>query len=68
MIGDGQEHTCSGCYEIIATYDPEAYQRGKYYYHSKGHENLHVSRNSNAFLKAEGQHSREVSREGRFDS
>jgi hypothetical protein len=29
---------------------------------------LHVSRNSNAFLKAEGQHSREVSREGRFDS
>ena len=55
MIGDGQEHVCSGCYEIIATHDPEAFQRGKYYYHSAAHEDMHASRSRNRFLSANGQ-------------
>ncbi len=57
MIGDAKEHICSGCYEVIATHDPEAYQQGTFYYHSKAHEDRHVSRTWNAFLKAEGGHS-----------
>ena len=63
MIGDAQEHICSGCYAVIASHEPEAYQRGTFYYHSKAHEHWHISRNGNAFLKAEGEHSREVFRE-----
>jgi hypothetical protein len=58
MIGDAKEHVCSGCYEVIATHDPEAYQQGSFYYHSKAHEDRHVSRNWNAFRKAEGENSR----------
>ncbi len=63
MIADAKEHICSGCYEVIASHDPEAYQRGIFYYHSKPHEDRHVSRNWNAFLKAEGELSRGVFRE-----
>ena len=63
MIGDAKEHICSGCYEVIASHEPEAYQRGTFYYHSKAHEDRHVSRNWNAFLKAEEEHSRGVFRE-----
>lgn len=35
MIADAKEHICSGCYEVIASHDPEAYQQGTFYYHSK---------------------------------
>ena len=54
MIGDGKEHVCSGCYEIIATHDPEAYQSGKYYYHSGAHETMHASRSRNGVLSSQG--------------
>ena len=64
MIGDAKEHICSGCYQVIASHDPEAYQQGTYYYHSKSHEDRHASRNWNVFLEAEGRHSRELIREG----
>jgi hypothetical protein len=63
MIGDAIEHICSGCYEVIASHDPEAYQRGTFYYHSKSHEDRHVSRNAKALLNAEVEHSQEVFRE-----
>jgi hypothetical protein len=63
MIADAKEHICCGCYEVIASHDPEAYQQGTFYYHSKAPEDRPVSRNWNAFLKAEGEHSREVFRE-----
>ena len=63
MIGDAKEHVCSGCYEIIASHDPEAYQQGEFYYHSKSHEDRHASRNWNTFLKTEGEHSREMFRD-----
>jgi len=63
MVEDAKEHICSGCYEVIASHDPEAYQHGAFYYHSKAHEDRHVSRNWNAFLKSEAEHSREVIRE-----
>jgi hypothetical protein len=52
MIGDGKEHVCSGCYEIIATHDPEAYQSGAFYYHSNGHEEMHASRSRGGFVRA----------------
>ncbi len=64
MIGDGQEHVCSGCYEIIATHDPEAYQQGKYYYHSGAHEEMHAARNRIAFAGRKGQVTQEISLEG----
>jgi hypothetical protein len=54
MIGDGKEHVCSGCYEIIATHDPEAYQSGKFYYHSSAHETMHSSRSRNRLLSSQG--------------
>ena len=60
MIGDAIEHVCSGCYEVIASHDPEAYQRGTFYYHSKAHEGWHHSRTGDIVPKAEGEHSREV--------
>jgi hypothetical protein len=63
MVGDAKEHICSGCFEIIASHDPEAYQQGAFYYHSKAHEDMHASRNWNDFLKAEGKHSRRAFRE-----
>jgi len=43
MIGDSKEHVCAGRYEVIATHDPEAYQQGQFFYHSKAHEDRHVS-------------------------
>jgi hypothetical protein len=60
MIGDAKEHVCSGCYEIIAPHDPEAYQEGTFYYHSRAHKDKHVFPNWNASLETEGEHSREV--------
>jgi hypothetical protein len=63
MIGDGEEHICNGCYAIIATHEPEAYQIGTFYYHSKAHEDMHNFRNWNTFLKVEGQHARDEFRE-----
>ncbi|MBZ5642085.1 MAG: hypothetical protein LAO19_04945 [Acidobacteriia bacterium] len=63
MVGDAKVHICSGCNEIIAPYDPEAYQEGTFYYHSKAHEDMHASRDWNDFLKAEGKHSRRMVRE-----
>jgi hypothetical protein len=63
MVGDAKEHICSGCYEVIASHDPEAYQRGTFHYHSKAHENWHVFRNGDVFLKAEQEHSQEVFQE-----
>ena len=63
MVGDGKEHICSGCHEVIATHEPEAYQRGAFYYHSKAHEGRHASRNGNAFHKLESGHSLEGFRE-----
>jgi hypothetical protein len=61
MIGDAKEHICSGCYQVIASHDPEAYQEGIFYYHSKAHEDMHVSRK--VFQKPERKDSREVSSE-----
>lgn len=63
MIGDAKEHVCSGCYQVIAPQDPEAYQQGDYFYHSKAHEDKHVSRAWRAFLKSEAENSRAVLRE-----
>ena len=63
MIGDGKEHICSGCREIIAPAEPEAYQDGDFYYHSKAHEDMHASRNWDVFLKAEHQNSHKMFRE-----
>jgi hypothetical protein len=44
MIRDGKEHICSGCFQVIASHDPEAYRRGEFYYHSAYHEVMHRSR------------------------
>jgi hypothetical protein len=63
MIGDAKEHVCSGCYQVIAPHDPEAYQQGRFFYHCKAHEDRHVSRDWNAFLKSEGENSRAAFRE-----
>jgi uncharacterized protein (DUF169 family) len=63
MVGDAKEHICSGCYEIIAPHEPEAYQEGAFYYHSKAYEDMHVSRNWNDFLKVESENSHKVFRE-----
>jgi hypothetical protein len=60
MIGDGKEHVCSGCYEIIATHDPEAFQRGNFYYHSAAHEDRHAARSRNRFPSANGQQAQEA--------
>jgi hypothetical protein len=64
MIGDGREHVCSGCYEIIATHDPEAFQRGSFYYHSGAHEDMHAARSRNRFLSSNGQQPQEALPEG----
>jgi hypothetical protein len=63
MIGDAKEHICSGCYQVIAPHDPEAYQQGDFFYHSKAHEDKHVAREWNVFLKSEAENSRAVLRE-----
>ena len=63
MIGDAKEHVCSGCYQVIAPHDPEAYQLGSFFYHSKAHEDRHVSRDWNAFLKSEAENTRAALRE-----
>ena len=63
MVGDAKEHICSGCYGVIAPHEPEAYQEGAFYYHSKAHEDMHVSRSWNVFLRAERENSRKVFRE-----
>ena len=63
VIGDAKEHVCSGCYQVIAPHDTEAYQQGNFFYHSKAHEDKHVSRDWNAFLKSEGENSRVAFRE-----
>jgi hypothetical protein len=63
MIGDAKEHICSGCYEVIATHDPEAYQQGTFYYHSKAHEEMHMSRNWNAFPRSDTRRAAKVLQE-----
>jgi hypothetical protein len=63
MIGDAKEHICSGCYQVIAPHDPEAYQLGSFFYHSKAHEDRHVSRDWNAFLRSEAENTRATFRE-----
>ena len=55
MINDGQEHICHGCFEIIAAHEPEAYQRGKFYYHSEAHEDMHVHRPRIIFVEGEAE-------------
>lgn len=68
MVRDAQEHVCSGCHGIIATHDPEAYQRGTFYYHSGAHEQMHVVRNRNGFLGANGNQARGLNLEKRAGS
>ena len=55
MVQDAKEHICSGCYEVIASHDPEAYQKGAFYYHSEAHEAWHASRRSSVGAKADAQ-------------
>ena len=43
MCGDAKERVCAGCYEVIAPHDPETYQQGECFYHSKAHEDRHLS-------------------------
>jgi hypothetical protein len=58
MIQDGREHVCSGCFQIIATHDPQAYQKGDFFYHSESHEDIHARRNWDAYLNGQRQETR----------
>jgi hypothetical protein len=55
MSGDSKERVCAGCYEVIAPHDPEAYEQGDFFYHSKAHEDRHLSTVGIVFSRSKGQ-------------
>jgi hypothetical protein len=50
-MNDGKEQFCSGCFTLIAPFDPEAFRNGGQWFHSGNCQQKMIDRSYRIYLK-----------------
>jgi len=59
-MNDGEERLCSGCFSVIAPFDPEAFMIGGQWFHTRNCQERMLDRSYQLYLKRLNREARKI--------